>query len=78
MELINIKRDAAVVIFFILSALTSNNIGLKKMPPPIPTTPDINPIEPPIKNEIIFENWNTLLYKYQFLVIGIFNNINNC
>ena len=39
--------------FLALSALINNNIGLKKIPPPIPTTPDINPIVPPINNDNI-------------------------
>ena len=51
--MINIKSEAAVVIFLTLSTRTSNNMGLKNMPPPIPTIPDINPIEPPIKIETI-------------------------
>ena len=37
------NNDAAVVIFFALSALINNNIGLKNIPPPIPTTPETNP-----------------------------------
>ena len=53
-EFINIKRDATVAIFLELSALINNKIGLKKIPPPMPTTPDINPIEPPIKIAMIF------------------------
>ena len=51
--MINIKRDAAVAMFLALSTLTNNSIGLKKIPPPIPTTPDTNPIDPPIMNDII-------------------------
>ena len=48
------NNDAAVAMCFALPALISNSIGLKKIPPPIPTIPDINPIEPPIKKEKIF------------------------
>ena len=51
--MIKINNDAAVAICFALPALINKSIGLKKIPPPIPTLPDINPIEPPIKNEII-------------------------
>ena len=38
---------------FGLAARNKKSIGLKKIPPPIPTTPDIKPINPPIKIEII-------------------------
>ena len=31
-----------------LPALIKNKIGLKNIPPPIPTTPDMNPNIPPI------------------------------
>ena len=48
-ELININNEAAVTIYFGLPALIKNNIGLKKIPPPIPTTPEIYPKIPPIK-----------------------------
>ena len=34
------------------AAFNRNNIGLKNIPPPIPTTPETNPSIPPIKNEI--------------------------
>ena len=51
-ELININSEAAVTIYFGLPALNKNNIGLKKIPPPIPTTPEINPKIPPTKIEI--------------------------
>ena len=36
-------------------------MGLKKIPPPIPTIPDINPIEPPIKKEKIFGNGKSFM-----------------
>ena len=35
-----------------LPALIKKSIGLKKIPPPIPTTPEIKPKIPPIKIEI--------------------------
>ena len=52
MQLINIKIEAVVTICFGLPALIKKSIGLRKIPPPIPTTPDINPNTPPIKIEI--------------------------
>jgi len=48
-----IKIVAEVAISLVLPALINNSIGLKKIPPPIPTTPDTNPIDPPIMNDII-------------------------
>ena len=54
-ELININRDAVLVICFGSPALRRNKIGLKNIPPPIPTNPDINPIIEPIKIETAFE-----------------------
>ena len=45
------------------SALNKNKIGLKKIPPPIPTTPEINPKIPPIKIEnIIGEFFYNLIF----------------
>ena len=38
--------------FFGLSALKRKRIGLKKIPPPIPITPEINPKKDPIKREM--------------------------
>ena len=52
-ELIKIKSDAVVTIYFALPAFINISIGLKKIPPPIPITPEINPIVPPIKKETI-------------------------
>ena len=50
-ELIKINNEAVVTIFFGLSAFNKKSIGLKKIPPPIPTIPEINPkVEPIIKD----------------------------
>ena len=49
--MIKINSDAVVTIYLGLSTLNKNKIGLKKIPPPIPTTPEINPKIPPIKIE---------------------------
>ena len=51
-ELIKINIDAAVTICLGLAALIKKSIGLKNIPPPIPTTPEIKPRIAPIKNEI--------------------------
>ena len=41
--MIRINKEAAVTICFGLAALVKKSIGLKNIPPPIPTTPEINP-----------------------------------
>ena len=48
-ELISINNEAVVTMCFGLPAFIKKSIGLKKIPPPIPTTPEINPKTPPIK-----------------------------
>ena len=49
-----INKDAVVVICFGYPAFIRNKNGLKNMPPPIPTIPEINPIKEPIKIDKIF------------------------
>ena len=53
-ELININKDAVAAICFGNPAFIINRIGLKKIPPPIPTIPEINPITEPIIIDNIF------------------------
>ena len=53
MELININNEVVVTICFGLAALIKKSIGLKKIPPPIPTIPETKPNEPPIKIETV-------------------------
>ena len=57
-ELIKINKDAVVIICFGYPAFIKNRIGLKKIPPPIPTIPDINPRAEPIKKEQIKIKFN--------------------
>ena len=45
------NSEAVVAICLGLPALIKKSIGLKNIPPPIPTTPEINPKSPPIKTE---------------------------
>ena len=47
-----INTEADVTINFGLDALIKNKIGLKNIPPPIPTIPDKKPINPPTGKEI--------------------------
>ena len=54
LEFININREDVVTICLGFPALNKKRIGLKKIPPPIPTTPDTNPIDAPINNDNIF------------------------
>ena len=54
-ELININKDAELVICFGYPDFSKNKIGLKKIPPPIPIKPEKNPIIDPIIIEINFD-----------------------
>ena len=49
------NNDAVVIICFVFPALIKNKIGLKKIPPPIPTTPEMKPKIAPIRKEIDIE-----------------------
>ena len=51
------NSEAVVIICLGLPALIKKSIGLKNIPPPIPTTPEIKPKTPPIKKEN-----NTLIF----------------
>ena len=50
--MISINNEAVVTIILGLSAFNKKRIGLKKIPPPIPIIPEINPRIEPIKIEI--------------------------
>ena len=59
-EFIKINNEAVLVICFGYPALIKNKIGLKNIPPPIPTTPETKPITEPIKKDkylLIKLNW---------------------
>ena len=68
-ELIRINKEAVVTMFLGLSAFNKKRIGLKKIPPPIPTIPEINPRMEPIVTEtnklsfliIIFSSYNIMI-----------------
>ena len=47
-EFTKMNKDAVLVICFGYPAFIKNKIGLKNIPPPIPTKPDIKPIIDPI------------------------------
>ena len=51
-ELIKMNNEAVVTICLGCATFNKNKIGLKKIPPPIPTIPEINPNIPPIEIEI--------------------------
>ena len=56
-ELINMNKEAVVAITFGFSAFIKKRIGLKKIPPPIPTIPETRPMIAPtirLKKELIF------------------------
>ena len=42
------NNEVVATIWFGLATFNRNNIGLKKIPPPIPTIPEIKPNIPPI------------------------------
>ena len=51
---IKIKSEDVVAICFGYPAFIKNNKGLRNIPPPIPTIPEVNPITEPIKIDKIF------------------------
>tara|TARA_B100000401_G_C52658277_1_gene648903 strand:+ start:370 stop:816 length:447 start_codon:yes stop_codon:yes gene_type:complete len=53
-EFIKINKDAEVAICLGYPAFIKKRIGLKKMPPPIPTNPEKKPITDPIRTDKIF------------------------
>ena len=66
-EFIKINKDAVAAICFGYPAFIKNNIGLKNIPPPIPTIPEIKPIIDPIEIDSKFETffiWNCSLLKF--------------
>ncbi len=71
-EFINIKKDAVEDITFGLSAFSKKSIGLKNIPPPIPTIPEIKPKTDPINKEGMKNNFFILrcLSLYDLLFIN--------
>ena len=63
-EFININKEAVVTITFGFSAFIKKRIGLRNIPPPIPTIPEINPNTEPINKEI--KKFNFLTIKLLF------------
>ena len=64
-EFTKINKDAVAAICLGYPALIKNNMGLKNIPPPIPTIPETKPIIDPIKIDNIFETFlilNLLLF----------------
>ena len=51
-EFIKINKEEVVTICLGSPALNKNKIGLRNIPPPIPTIPDKTPNTAPIDNEI--------------------------
>ena len=60
-ELTKINKDAVLVICFGYPAFIKNKIGLKNIPPPIPTKPDIKPIMDPINIDNISGIYLTIM-----------------
>ena len=59
----------------ILSAFSKNSIGLKKIPPPIPTIPEIKPKKEPIVNELKKFNFFITIFLSSYDLLFISNNI---
>ena len=73
MELIKINKDAVVAICLGYPAFKRKRIGLKKIPPPIPTNPEKKPIIDPIRIEKIFG----IVFILNFLFLKDLLSINN-
>ena len=71
-EFINMKKDAVEDITLGLSAFNKKSIGLKNIPPPIPTIPEIKPKTDPINKEGIKNNF--LISRYLSLYDLLFIN----
>ena len=69
-ELIRINSEAAQAICFGYPAFRRNSIGLRKIPPPIPTMPEKKPIIDPIIMEKTFEN-SLILKSLLFKILNI-------
>ena len=61
-ELIRINKEAVVEIILGFSALSKKSIGLRKVPPPIPITPDTKPSTHPIQKDK--NEFNFLIFKF--------------
>ena len=70
-EFIRINNDAVVTIIFGFAAFKRKRIGLKKIPPPIPTIPEIRPKIEPIINE---KKKTNFFYYYVFIFIRLIIN----
>ena len=53
MEFRKINSDEITAVCLMKAQPRNNKIGLSKIPPPIPITPEINPIEKDLKSSII-------------------------
>ena len=69
------NNDAVVMIFLGLSAFNKKSRGLKKIPPPIPTIPEINPRREPIKSETNNEVYLFLYFHPHKILFSIKSNI---
>ena len=52
-ELTNRNSEAEVAIIFGFSALSKKSIGVRNIPPQIPTIPEINANDEPINKEVM-------------------------
>ena len=71
-EFIKINNEATAAICFGYPAFIKNKIGLKNIPPPIPTRPEINPIIEPIKIDKKMETF--FIYNFFLLKVLLLKN----
>ena len=64
-----------MIIFFGLSAFNKNKIGLKNIPPPIPTIPEINPSKDPMITEIKILSFLTVISLFSYALLFINNKL---
>ena len=64
-----------MIIFFGLSAFNKNKIGLKNIPPPIPTIPEINPSKDPMITEIKILSFLTVTSLFSYALLFINNKL---
>ena len=77
-EFTKMNRALTAAVRFMSAHFNSNNIGDKMIPPPIPISPDKNPITAPIitdRNTLFFLISSTLIFaKNKNLIMGINNS----
>ena len=69
------NSEAVVAIIWGLSAFSKKSIGLKKIPPPIPTIPDTKPRTEPIVKETKKFNFLIMIFSSSYDLLFVNNSI---